>query len=251
MQAKLWSIYDEGAKENTSLIGAKGLSVMAEVDGQRTLFDVGMRGRYLEHNLAELGMDPESIDRVVVSHGSRENAGGLFGLLKNRNAPVDVYSAASSLGEKKLLGATGLYVPSGFSGKANLITVAGWVQLSENLFITPPLKSGASEECYLIISTRKGPVIIGGRSAGGPEAVLDAVASKFGRNAVAYVGGVQLGKKEKKKAKAIADAFSSRGCTDLYLNHCTTELGITEIRTHMGLSAVSNFYAGTKAEFEV
>lgn len=251
MRVKLQCIYDEGAEIGTPLIGARGLSVLVEADGQRTLFDTGMRGRYLEHNMETLGIDPESIDRVVVSHGQRDHAGGISGLIKNRTASVNIYAPASSRGSKTLFGAKGLYIPSGFYDRAKVIDLDGWTQLSENVFATPPIVYDKGDECFLVIASRKGPIIISGCCHCGPQAVMDLVAAKFGKDPSAFVGGVKLGKKEKKKAKAYADAFISRGKPDLHLNHCTTEIGITELRTHLGLKGVKNFYAGNTIEFEV
>ncbi len=251
MQVNIHSVYDEGAIVGTSLIGAKGLSILIEVDGQRTLFDTGMRGRYLEHNLEILGVDPESIDRVVISHGQKDHVGGISGLLKNREAPVNVYSLVSSRGTGSLLGTNGLSIPSGFTNRARLIDLEGWEQLSENLFVTPALPYAGGEECFLVVYSSKGPIIISGCCHCGPEAVMDKVARKFDRDPRAFIGGVRLGKKEKKKAKAYADAFIARGRPELHLNHCTTEIGMTELRTHLGLSGVDNFYAGTTIEFGV
>ena len=70
-KAKVLSVYDEGALEDTPFIGATGFSVLVEVDGQRTLFDTGMRGRYLIHNLDYLDVKPDMIDRVVISQIGR------------------------------------------------------------------------------------------------------------------------------------------------------------------------------------
>ena len=67
MSFKVTCVYDEGAKENTSLIGAKGSAMLVDVGERRLLFDTGLRGRYLAHNLSCLGIEPDSIDAAVVS----------------------------------------------------------------------------------------------------------------------------------------------------------------------------------------
>ena len=56
MNAKITCVYDEGSLPKTNLIGAKGFSVMVESEGKRLLFDTGLRGRYLMHNMGVLGL---------------------------------------------------------------------------------------------------------------------------------------------------------------------------------------------------
>ncbi|WP_329387947.1 MBL fold metallo-hydrolase [Streptomyces sp. NBC_01716] len=57
-----------------------GISFLVEaVRGRhsvRVLFDVGLTGTVLEHNTRVLGVDPASIDHVVISHGHPDHFGG-------------------------------------------------------------------------------------------------------------------------------------------------------------------------------
>ena len=85
MDGKIRCVYDEGAMVNTSLIGAKGIGLLVEADGQKTLFDTGMRGRFLIHNMADMGVRANDIDRVVISHNHKSNIGGIAKLLEYRN----------------------------------------------------------------------------------------------------------------------------------------------------------------------
>lgn len=251
MQAKILCVYDEGAEPGTPLIGAKGISLLVEADGQRTLFDAGMRGRYIRSNMESLNIEAESLDRIVVSQGCRENAGGVFGVLENRKTAVDIYSPASARGSKGMIRSKGLFIPSGFTNRANLKDISDWTQFSEHLFATPPMPSDGGEECFLVLIAKKGPVVLSGRSGAGVDAVMDAVKSRFGKPPVAYIGGVLIGRKRKAMAANIAASFKANGCLDLYLNHCTTALGHTELRANLGISAVNNFYVGSAIEFEV
>ena len=91
MKARVLSVYDIGAVEDTSFIGSKGFSVLVENDGERTLFDTGTRGRYLMHNLDYHEIKADSIDRVVLSHNHTGNINGLGKLLDNRTRPLDIY----------------------------------------------------------------------------------------------------------------------------------------------------------------
>ena len=120
-EAKISVIYDEGAIEGTTYIGARGFSLLVEADGERTLFGVGRRPRYLTNNLYVADIDPDSVDRVVVSHGHADHWGAISGLLKERESPVKVYAPASAWGDKRMFGATGMFVPTDMEDKVEKI----------------------------------------------------------------------------------------------------------------------------------
>ena len=94
MEARITCVYDEGALENTSFIGAKGTSFLIDIGGKRVLFDTGLRNKYLLHNLEYLEVSPDSIDAVVVSQSHPDNCRALDALVGARTAPVDVYCSA-------------------------------------------------------------------------------------------------------------------------------------------------------------
>lgn len=252
MQAKITSVYDEGSLEGTHLIGAKGFSVMIEADDQKILFDTGRRGRYLRHNMMFLDVNADDIDKVVISHGDADYVGGLEDLLKDRERPLEIYMPESAAGSKGLLGSKGVYVPEELSDKADITTTEGWTELSEHVLISPPMDVGnGATESFMVILARKGPAVIAACSDCGVEKIMDAVREKTGAYPRTYVGGIRLNKKDKEKATAIAALFSERGCTGLYLNHCTGLNGMTYLRVELGLKGVNNFYVGATLELDI
>lgn len=74
------------------------LLVTAYRQGRSTtvLFDAGLTGSVLIHNLKALGVDASSIDHVVISHGHPDHYGGLLMLLDNlqRTLPVATHEDA-------------------------------------------------------------------------------------------------------------------------------------------------------------
>jgi 7,8-dihydropterin-6-yl-methyl-4-(beta-D-ribofuranosyl)aminobenzene 5'-phosphate synthase len=274
MQAKILSVYDEGAFENTPLIGAKGLSVLIDVDGQRTLFDTGLRGRYLMHNMDALRIDPESIDRVVLSHGHKDHTGGLNGLLAEREQPLPIYAHPGCWSRRRsdwhglnIIDASAPKIPDDLLPKAKIIDVDDWTQLSDNLWISAPVpgsargfkvkdESGwkqdrADDEVVLVLCTKSGPVVVCGCCHAGVAAVLDMVKGRFGRSAYALIGGTHLLKLKKEAVAPTAAAIVSHNVQKLYLNHCTGVDGIMHLRGQLSLNAVDDFYVGDSAEFEV
>jgi len=79
--------------ENTAaipgLLAEWGLSILAEVDGQKILLDAGL-GNSTVHNALFLGMDLSTIDKIVLSHSHVDHTGGLRELLGTMRKQVEI-----------------------------------------------------------------------------------------------------------------------------------------------------------------
>lgn len=71
-----------------------GLSLLVRVERGRSatviLFDVGLTGTVLAHNVRALGVDISTIDHVVISHGHPDHFGGVHRFLEMLGRPVPV-----------------------------------------------------------------------------------------------------------------------------------------------------------------
>ena len=65
------------SKPSHSYLCEHGFSVLIEVEGKKILVDTGGTGVAVMHNLKLLGITPEDIDIIVVSHGHIDHTGGL------------------------------------------------------------------------------------------------------------------------------------------------------------------------------
>lgn len=251
MNAKITVIYDEGALEGTSLIGAQGSSFLIESDGERILFGAGHRPRYMEHNMYDLGVDPESITSVVVADRHPDEWAGIGGLLKGRETPVKIRAPTSVWGEKSFLGASGMYLPKDYAGMGDRDDLMpGWTKLCEHVYVGV-FGNDTFQEAVLVIRAAKGPVVISSRCLSGMKSIFEAVEDRFNRMPVAYIGGLDIGKKNDALCDAVAGYLREVGCKDLRFNGCVKPIGINRIRVTLGLEGVSNFYVGESAEYSL
>ncbi len=71
-----------------------GLSLYIDANGRRILFDAGQTEAFAD-NAALLGMDLQSVDLAILSHGHYDHSGGLLRFLQeNDHAPVYMHRAA-------------------------------------------------------------------------------------------------------------------------------------------------------------
>lgn len=241
--ASILSVYDEGSVVDTQLIGAKGFSVLVEADGERVLFDTGLRDRYLMHNMEHLEIDPESIDAVVISQACPDNCRAINGLLEARTSPVDVYAPAGLYSKKSGFMSFQVGLSDENRPKATLHDIDGWLEVVPGVWVSPQIDG----ESFLVVRGKQ-TAVVSGRGVNGPGPQLSAFRSKFGFDVKTYVGAVLLEKRKKTVAEQYALEFESYGCTDLHLNHCTGRDGMTNLRAHFGLKGVDDFYAGMMLE---
>jgi 7,8-dihydropterin-6-yl-methyl-4-(beta-D-ribofuranosyl)aminobenzene 5'-phosphate synthase len=95
--------------------GENGIALHVEVSWgrytYRALFDTGMSSQVLLHNMKILGLEGESIDHIVLSHGHPDHYGGLLGLLESRKAPVPVSVHPDAFAPRYLRLASGQVAP--------------------------------------------------------------------------------------------------------------------------------------------
>ncbi|MEA1994026.1 MAG: MBL fold metallo-hydrolase [Euryarchaeota archaeon] len=160
-------IYDNTAYKK-GLRADWGFSCVIEVkDTPTVLFDTGANGMILLNNMRELGIDPFSIGKIVISHAHGDHTGGLSEFLTiNRDVT--------------------LYVPPSFSPPEarEVITVKEPLKIDEDIYSTGEL-SGVEQS--LVVKTKKGLAVIVGCSHPGIGIILDA-ASAYG-NLYALIGG--------------------------------------------------------------
>lgn len=87
---------------NTGLMAEWGLSILIEVDDKRILLDTGASFSAI-YNAQILGVDFNTVDLIVLSHGHYDHTGGLKDIL-TRRGPVDVVAHPDIWGKKYSFG---------------------------------------------------------------------------------------------------------------------------------------------------
>ena len=94
----------ENTKESPKLKCKHGLSLYAETEAHKILFDTGPNALFLK-NAEALGIDIADIDIAVISHGHVDHCGGLkYFLRKNKKAKIYLRPAAIEKHYVKVLG---------------------------------------------------------------------------------------------------------------------------------------------------
>ena len=251
MKASVLCIYNEGSQPGTPYIGAKGFSLLIDVDGDRTIFGTGLRGRYLIHNMDHLDIDADSIDRIVISHDHADHAMGVSALLSERTQQVPIYAPSEAWGRKGRFSKNGIRLTKNAIPNSRRIDVDGWARLSKHLFLTPPVPGADTHETFAVIIGDSRPILISGCCHCGVETVFDMVRDKFGANPKTLIGGLHMENMPKDKAYETADILQNAECQDLHLNHCTGPKGALRLREKLSLKGVNEYIVGDRLEYEL
>mgnify|MGYP000061170944 CR=1 FL=1 len=165
---KITILYDNTAFKN-DLTPDWGFSALVEAHGRTLLFDTGAEGSVLLGNMQKLGVQPESIEEVFISHNHFDHLGGLSEFL-SKNRKVDIYVPPTVRGIHNAHKITRLEKPT---------------RLHDHFFSTGELDH---IEQSLAVETDKGLVLVVGCSHPPMDQILSA-ASRFG-TLYGIVGGL-------------------------------------------------------------
>ncbi len=147
---------------------SSGFACLVAVGEKTILFDAGRSGEVLLENMEVLGMEPDCIDLIVISHHAHNHIGGLEDILRfNRGTQVYIpRTFPNHISEHiKRLG-----------GKPNHITDSG--ELCPNLFVLSEMCGYFSEQALAVRSAR-GLVLLTGCGHPGIDRLVARVREYF------------------------------------------------------------------------
>jgi 7,8-dihydropterin-6-yl-methyl-4-(beta-D-ribofuranosyl)aminobenzene 5'-phosphate synthase len=174
------------------------------------LFDTGGSGTTLLGNLKRLGIAPDEIELVFLSHLHGDHTGGLAQLLeKNRHATV-CYPASFPVKFTQALSRGGI--------KTQALRAAA--KIGDGVYTTGELGSWIREQS-LMIPTEKGTVLITGCAHPGIVNIVTAARAILGSDVYFVLGGFHLGSMGGKDLAEIIKAFKKLNVTSVGPCHCS------------------------------
>lgn len=138
-----------------------GFSCCIKLNKEKILFDTGWNGNILLYNMKLMGINPEEITKIILSHSHWDHIGGLNHLLKYEAFP-DVYLLQSFSSNLKCE----------IKRFANIIEISKQRKINKNVWSTGELGEVTKEQS-LFIKTDNGNVLITGCAHPGLENIIE------------------------------------------------------------------------------
>lgn len=204
---KLTVLYDNSAFV-PSLLASHGFSCLVEGE-EKTLFDTGESGPLLFRNMELLGVDPQTISSVVISHEHYDHIGGLWHFLSS-NPRVTVYILPSfSTVTKQCIQETG----------AGMVEAKGPQKIMSFVSTTGEVE-GPVHEQGLLIEGEEGILLLGGCCHPGPVVMLQR-AQSISRKISGFLGGLHLSYTSEKAIEEVLRTMKALGIAKMAPAHCT------------------------------
>lgn len=202
-------IYDNNPYDDR-LETAWGFSCLIRGTEKTILFDTGGDGSRLLKNMGKLGIHPEEIDAIILSHIHGDHVGGLRSVLE-KNPDVIVY-LPKSFPESFKDGVKGC--------GARVIDVLGPLKICENVYSTGEMDGGIKEQS-LIIKTEKGIIVITGCAHPGIVGIVKEARNLIENRVLLVMGGFHLSGKNTSEIENIIRDFKKLGVRYVGPCHCT------------------------------
>ena len=205
-------IYDNNEYDER-LETAWGFSCLVEGLEKTILFDTGGDSAMLLRNMRKLGIDPQDVEVIVISHIHYDHLGGLPGFLEE-NKEVTVYLPE--------------YLPESIKDTvresgAELVEVREPVKICERAYSTGELGDWIKEQS-LAIETGKGLVVITGCAHPGVVNVVREAKKLLKSDVHLVLGGFHLCWLNALQIKGIVNGVKKEGVEKVAPCHCSGEL---------------------------
>jgi 7,8-dihydropterin-6-yl-methyl-4-(beta-D-ribofuranosyl)aminobenzene 5'-phosphate synthase len=283
MDVKITNIYNNEVLPGKGLKSGHGECFHITIGDKQILLDVGWKGGRLLHNMKSLGIDANSIDKLVLSHGHRDHTGGLKSFLKIRTAqkPLHIIAHPSAI-EPKSAKIFVFHISMGLPKlsrelikKVEFHLTKDSVEVLPNLATTgdipiverlekPGIVTGAFhkvsgrwewdpviDDLSLVLQSKDGLVLVTGCCHAGLLNTCARATRLFNHRIIAILGGTHMLEYSQEDVDHVGDVLEKvYGTPELYLNHCTGKEAIGRLRGKFGSEVVHDCHVGTEVVFK-
>lgn len=219
-QITLTIVYNNVAYD-TNLKTGWGMSCVIQGTEKCILFDTGSDGPILLKNMELLGITPQNIDIVFLSHIHWDHTGGLYDFLKEHNN-VEIFLLSSSPDE----------LTSSITEQGGRFTrVTHSVEICRNVYSTGEMEGMGIKEHALIIDTKDGLVVITGCAHPGVVNIAAKAKELRKKEVNLLLGGFHLTGMSDQEIRHIIVELQELGVQKVGPSHCTGDRAIELFQT--------------------
>ena len=199
-----------------------GFACLIEFEGQQILFDAGRGAELYKMNMGLLGIKPEEIPTLFISHEHGDHTAGVPWIIES-NPSVNCYLPTSYAAQLKARGT----LPPNSESMAKPAHLYG-------PFYTTGDNFDSFIEQGLIVKTETGGILITGCGHPGPSAMVKASEEELGIQIYAIVGGLHLMSDNRDEVEKIAASLKEAGIKQICPTHCTGDQSISILAESFG-----------------
>ncbi|MFX1367169.1 MAG: MBL fold metallo-hydrolase [Promethearchaeota archaeon] len=279
MEVRVISVYNDKVLERSRLLGSRGSSWFIELPERGVLFDTGMKGDVLLHNFSQLGLHPNGVDTIVLSHAHNDHTGGLPALLaaRTKTTPVTIIAHPGVLEEKRAARLMDIGMPNlDLHLQERVVFKLDYdpVEIDDSLFTSGeithrPERDGTTwiiqhcvsgvwkqdpilDDISLVLKTKEGLVVICGCCHAGLLNTLDHITKTFKDRVVRVLGGTHMRSFSGDQMMYIGSVIEERySPLRMDLGHCTGRKQMKWLQKKFGKKLVRPMFAGSEFLFTI
>jgi len=219
-------IYDN-YQADQSLQTDWGFACLVEFQGNQLLFDAGRKAELYKRNVELLGIHPEEIPALFISHEHGDHTAGIPWITQV-NPAIKCYLPAAYAEQLEKRG----HLPPHSKGLAKPAHLYG-----------PFYSTGDNFEAFreqgLVVKTENGGVLITGCGHPGAIPMVEVAEKELGIEIHTVIGGLHLMRKSREELEQLAATLKEMGIKHICPTHCTGDASIAMLKESFGDGYIS------------